>query len=440
MCYVYFKLGSQVHPTPVPDPLSVALANLAVSRDRKLSQFYNRAPIVAKGPVGETPNERYTRSWQNWQCSATLCVTDSSATTYSTGVRMFLDWCMSCNVDPTFITPPSAFDPVIAVFDHKLTSFLCFLGYLAHERGLHPGTVSVYKCGVVYWFKTRFIEHDFMLHPIVAQLSASLRVQWNGKHEAAEKRRLPFTIEMLSVMNDRTLNLSKPLDHAVIVGTKLGLVVLLRAGEMIPSADNHFLREDDVSFLMRSTTIGVSEFFVSSGDAHLFPLSHLVGVTIFVRSAKNDQDGQGHRYHFETMSIADNVSFCFASDLFSWAQRARLHPGDPFLAFRGDPSLHAKHFWLKYRHFVDCIKRAAFECGFDPLRFSSHSLRIGGATILAAAGLPNHYIQTMGRWKSLAFLAYIHIAVGAMSTAIKTIVNPKWFPNAQLRVLNPKAG
>ena len=114
-----------------------------------------------------------------------------------------------------------------------------------------------------------------------------------------------------------------------------------------------------------------------------------------------------------------------------------ISPCDPFLAFRGDPTLGFKPFWLKYRYFVDKIKATASECGFDPKLFSSHSLRIGGATILAAAGLPNHYIQTMGRWKSLAFLAYIHIAVGAMSTAIKTIVNPKWFSNAQLRVLHP---
>ena len=43
----------------------------------------------------------------------------------------------------------------------------------------------------------------------------------------------------------------------------------------------------------------------------------------------------------------------------------------------------------------------------DPTRISSHSLRIGGASALAAAGVPDYIILDMGRWKSLAFLAYV---------------------------------
>jgi hypothetical protein len=39
----------------------------------------------------------------------------------------------------------------------------------------------------------------------------------------------------------------------------------------------------------------------------------------------------------------------------------------------------------------------------DPTRISSHSLRIGGASALAAAGVPDYIILDMGRWKSLVF-------------------------------------
>jgi len=41
-------------------------------------------------------------------------------------------------------------------------------------------------------------------------------------------------------------------------------------------------------------------------------------------------------------------------------------------------------------------------------RNPSHSFRIGGATILAEAGYPDHIIKLAGRWKSDAFLHYIH--------------------------------
>ena len=39
--------------------------------------------------------------------------------------------------------------------------------------------------------------------------------------------------------------------------------------------------------------------------------------------------------------------------------------------------------------------------------YSSRSFRIGAATAAAAAGVPEHLIQTMGRWSSMAYLAYV---------------------------------
>ena len=110
-------------------------------------------------------------------------------------------------------------------------------------------------------------------------------------------------------------------------------------------------------------------------------------------------------------------------------------PGDPYLTYRG-PALPDPR-WLDYKSFLTAIKTAAALCGFDPKRFGTHSLRIGGATILAAEGHPNHYIQKMGRWKSLTFLQYINLACKSMETALLSIVNPALFTNDQLRVLNP---
>ena len=42
----------------------------------------------------------------------------------------------------------------------------------------------------------------------------------------------------------------------------------------------------------------------------------------------------------------------------------------------------------------------------DPRRVSSHSLRIGGATAMAAAGMSEYEIKQMGGWKSDVFLDY----------------------------------
>ena len=45
--------------------------------------------------------------------------------------------------------------------------------------------------------------------------------------------------------------------------------------------------------------------------------------------------------------------------------------------------------------------------GLSPLDYSIHSLRRGGATLAAAAGVPDHMIKTHGDWKSAAYRGYI---------------------------------
>ena len=42
--------------------------------------------------------------------------------------------------------------------------------------------------------------------------------------------------------------------------------------------------------------------------------------------------------------------------------------------------------------------------------FSSHSFRIGAATSAAAVGLPDHLIQTLGRWTGQAYRRYTRTA------------------------------
>ena len=62
-------------------------------------------------------------------------------------------------------------------------------------------------------------------------------------------------------------------------------------------------------------------------------------------------------------------------------------------------------------------------CGVAcPEMYTSHSLRIGAATTAAIAGVPEHLIRHMGRWKSDAVLKYIRVAKHRCITALcKTI-------------------
>ena len=50
-----------------------------------------------------------------------------------------------------------------------------------------------------------------------------------------------------------------------------------------------------------------------------------------------------------------------------------------------------------------------------PGNFSSHSFRIGAATVAARSGIPDHLIQTMGRWSSNAYQLYIRMPADSLA-------------------------
>ena len=82
------------------------------------------------------------------------------------------------------------------------------------------------------------------------------------------------------------------------------------------------------------------------------------------------------------------------------------------------------------------MKLTASSFGLLPQLFHPHSLRIGGASAMAAAGLPDYLIQKMGRWKSLAFLMYIRLSKNAFDRAVAVLTDPHGLCAADVAYLN----
>lgn len=57
--------------------------------------------------------------------------------------------------------------------------------------------------------------------------------------------------------------------------------------------------------------------------------------------------------------------------------------------------------------FIGLLKTTLGRAGFEPARYNGHSFRKGGATTAARAGIQDHMLQVLGRWKSDAYLRYI---------------------------------
>lgn len=56
---------------------------------------------------------------------------------------------------------------------------------------------------------------------------------------------------------------------------------------------------------------------------------------------------------------------------------------------------------------------------FDDVNLNTHSLRIGGATLLSEHGVPEHIIQKIGRWKSDCFKKYVRLSTEHIQQAYK---------------------
>jgi len=144
----------------------------------------------------------------------------------------------------------------------------------------------------------------------------------------------------------------------------------------------------------------------------------------------------GHRFCFQRDIIAmPNQAFDVTAILFKWAQIARPSDKRPFFSWTDRGIL----VTLKSTNINDAIKNIARHFRFPDTNYSSHSLRIGGASVLAAAQVPDYTIQLMGRWKSLAFLDYIRLSTRAFNKAIALMSNLSTFTSTDLLHMSSSA-
>jgi hypothetical protein len=116
------------------------------------------------------------------------------------------------------------------------------------------------------------------------------------------------------------------------------------------------------------------------------------GFTFMLRSHKADRFFEGNRVLLQKTSSADDPLSCFTAYL---ARRDSLFPLKPELWLRSDSSVPTRRWFLSRLR------------SFFPSDVAGHSLRSGGATALAEAGVAPNVIQAMGRWASNTFQIYI---------------------------------
>ena len=249
--------------------------------------------------------------------------------------------------------------------DLSEVNLLRFIAHLA-ASGLSVGTIKVYISGVRSWFVTSGLSIPTLYTPRVKLALKSIE-----RDSPAPSKVNPLTYSLLS----RSFQYLTPnYDHLMfLTACALAYYACLRSSEYCydPKLSQGLL-VSDISFL--------------SNPPDSFQLK--------VRSSKTLIHG------FSVVLGCSATRFCPVCLMKSYLQVSQPSPDRLlFLLLDGSP--------LTYRVMSAFIKSLTFNMGYDPSVYSPHSLRAGSATDAAAKGVPSHFIQALGRWRSPAYLEYL---------------------------------
>jgi site-specific recombinase XerD len=129
------------------------------------------------------------------------------------------------------------------------------------------------------------------------------------------------------------------------------------------------------------------------------------GLRILLRQSKTDQEGQGI---VKGIPFGSDEKTCPVRAWRAWVAAAGIMDGQAFRSV-GRSSERQIGAAISDRTIANMVKSRVKAAGFDPEKFSGHSLRSGLITAAARAGVPERVIMKQSRHKHLPTLReYIH--------------------------------
>jgi len=288
----------------------------------------------------------------------------------------------------------------------------------------------------VRWFldqcnvNTGFLDSSRSIRTTKAGMEIIYRQQITEK----DTKTLPLTAGMISFIVNNLYNGNSIKSLAIRSACQVGYSCLMRIGEYVKVSNkvHHHLLSNDVQFIFDSSVLGESPVYI---DSHLIFISNCkredcTGIIFTIRHRKNDKGGSGQSIPFEKQQNSEDLAFDLIGNMFDWANVAKPLKNAPFFSDNSG--------WNLTQDLINkACKEVALHFGFNSDLFSTHSLRIGGASALAAANCTDYLIQILGGWKSLCFLRYLRLSIQAYSLALKALTSKKIFSVEALRQLNP---
>ena len=355
----------------------------------------------------ETSGERYRALMRSAHRLYRTSVSAFTRVTYSTGEKLWITVTEAIGTDPYMRTKNEAWLTGKMIFSKTSITWeeTCVLAFLAATReppsALTPKAAFNYLSAARKFLQNGGVDTAFLENSqYIRNTKASMQIAYRLTTGITDKDplRLPVSADMI-IGHHRAVKLGVTytlVDLAVYTAEVLAYTTLARVSEYLHTGARsaHTLLSDDIMFELTDGAIRPAY------DIASYNFDKVVGCLVNIRSAKNDATGRGHRYYFEKSAPGDNSLYCIVWTLWRYSQLARPAARRSFFYI---PEI---HWTLKPAYLNQRLKAMARMYGLEENRVSSHSLRIGGATALAAAGLHEYEIKQMGGWKSDVFLEY----------------------------------
>jgi len=137
-------------------------------------------------------------------------------------------------------------------------------------------------------------------------------------------------------------------------------------------------------------------------------------LTLFLPKSKTDLSHRG--VTLKLFSTGNNL--CAVNAMSSYINVLLVKSPEAFLFYTADGKP------LNRMSFLHLLRETLVAAGCDATNFNTHSFRKGMATSLSAAGVSDHVISTMGRWKSQCYKLYISTPASVISQSQASISNP----------------
>ena len=270
-----------------------------------------------------------------------------------------------------------------------------FVMHLSIDKGMRADAVSRAITGVKQHWKENLQPLDMFDDPVIRTLRDSCRAsEGSGREQnlAKEKRRrMPVTMDM--VMWIRSQVMDKSVDgFMTYMAVVLAFHFMFRASEYIfTNKGEHAVMSGDIDFILTNHR-RASPWELTPDIAS----DEVERALLVIRSSKCDKGGRGRYLYISRRTPHESQ---LLDDLIRWCRVSGVQKGDPlFCRYQLGAKGRMGRLILTNKMVSEALKTMATAFGFEVCFFTTHSLRIGGATTMMALGVDTRVVGKTGGW------------------------------------------